>query len=186
MKPYIALILSFSLRVLGSDSDLQLGVLGSDFDLHTFTNSVSGIMITTDIFTRDGQTNLIREMKAKNGAVITSTQRFYHGGTLLATFTEIKDGQDFQTEPTSPYRAHFTNRVPVSQGAGTVYFTGKDKMIIDMFDCTGGLYSPVAGRSIMEINQSLGKTFEKSRMEISQALQKVLEQSLGNMTNMTR
>jgi len=69
----------------------------------TVTTNETGAILTTDTFTRGGQTNLIRLTKVQDGAVVFRSQQFCHDGQPAALFT-FRDGiQSFHVSPGTPY-----------------------------------------------------------------------------------
>lgn len=102
------------------------------------TTNDTGAILTTDTFTRGGQTNLIRVTKIQNGAVVFRSQQFCHDGQPAAWFT-LRDGvQSFHTLPNTPY--HVDLEFLPSKEVRCVIVRGGG--FLDGFYPTNGLYYP--------------------------------------------
>lgn len=131
-------------------------VLGADTSIHVVTTvrtNDSGSISTKEVFTRDGQTNLVRSTSIRSGVVRICIYRFYHQGSLVGDFVAMPDSSGFSTEAASPYSVSFefdASHNPKSAVIGT-----KDGVILDAFSCTNGVFSPVE-RSVITKANSVG------------------------------
>src|SRR5438128_2469708 len=82
MRTFAILILSCS-SVLAAD---DVRVVTS-----TTTNSEAASITTTEVFTRGGQTNLVRQTQTKAGTVRVRVHWFYRDGARLATHVMTPD-----------------------------------------------------------------------------------------------
>ena len=112
----------------------DIGVLA----VSTVTTNELGAILTTDTFTRGGQTNLIRVTKVQDGAVVFRSQQFCHDGQPAALFT-FRDGfESFHTVPNTPY--HVDLEFSPSKEVRCVIVRGRD--FIDGFYPTNGVFYP--------------------------------------------
>jgi hypothetical protein len=100
----------------------------------------SGSGSTKDVFTRDGQTNLVRNTSTKSGAVRIRIHRFYYGGSLIGDFVAIPESSGFTTEAGSPYSVSFEFG-PTKEVKSAVIGT-KDGVVLDAFMATNGIFYP--------------------------------------------
>ncbi|GEM_PF-1249337 len=142
MRTFITLILSCA-SVLGADGDIRVVTT-------TKTNAEKASVSTKDVFTRDGQTNLVRNTKTKAGVVQIRIHRFYHGGSLVGDFVAMSDSSGFTTEAGSPYSVSF--EFWASKEIRSAVIGTKDGVILDVFTCTNGIFSPVEGSVIQKAN----------------------------------
>lgn len=106
--------------------------------ISTVTTNKAGAVLTTDTFTRGGQTNLVRVTKVQSGAVVFRSQQFCHNGEPVARFSFRDGAQSFSTVPNSPYRVvvEFLR----SEDVRCVVIFGRG--FIDGFYPTNGVYYP--------------------------------------------
>lgn len=110
----------------------------------TFTTNSTGAIVTTDAFTRNGQTNLIRVTKLKSGVVVFQRQTFCHNGVPVAYFVDVKGIQSFGTVTNAPYEIHvdFLQNKEIR----AVWIYGSDDLthesFIDGWYPTNGVYYP--------------------------------------------
>jgi hypothetical protein len=75
--------------------------LGAETGIHVFTtaktNAETGSISTKEVFTRDGQTNLVRNTTTKAGEVQVRIHHFYRGGQLVGDVLELPDSSGFIT-----------------------------------------------------------------------------------------
>lgn len=112
-----------------------------------------------DVFTRDGQTNLVRSTE-RDGARTWSCQIFYHDGKEVGEYRGNPCGMNFVSEGGSPYSISYqsgsirepgcSNREPDS-----IIIGDKNKIMVDWFICTNGLFYPVESRLIKERNDAI-------------------------------
>lgn len=143
MRTFIALILSYT-SVLGADTGIRVVTTAK-------TNVETASVSTKDVFTRDGQTNLVRNTKTKAGAVQIRIHRFYHGGSLVADFVAMSDSSGFTTEAGSPYSVSF--EFDASKRVKSVVIGKKEGVVLDAFTCTNGIFSPVESSVIRKANE---------------------------------
>lgn len=148
MKAFIILVLSCA-SVVGADTGVRV--------ITTVRTNESGSISTKDIFTRDGQTNLVRSTSTKDGVVQIRFHRFYHGGSLVGNYYYFatQDSSAFITEAGIPYSLSFEFG-PSNQLTSAVI--NKDRMIVDAFSCTNGLFYPAEVSRIQQANDLLGGT----------------------------
>jgi len=141
MRFFIVFLLSCA-TVLGADTGIRV--------VTTVRTNESGSVTTKDVFTRDGQTNLVRNTSTKSGAVRIRVHRFYYQGSLVGDFVMMPDSSGFTTEAGSPYSVSFefdASHTPKSAVIGT-----KEGVIVDAFTCTNGVFSPVESSVITKAN----------------------------------
>jgi hypothetical protein len=129
---FLILILSCA-SILSADTGIQVST--------TVKTNDSGSISTKEIFTRDGQTNLIRNTSTKSGTVQIRIHRFYYNGSLIGDFVATPDSSGFTTEAGSLYSASFEfgpTQVVKSAVIGT-----KDGVVLDAFMATNGIFYPV-------------------------------------------
>src|SRR5215467_5576614 len=122
-----------------------VSVFGAD-GVHVFsnakTNADTGGIYLVDVFTRDGQTNLVRRTRTTlTGDVQIRIYRFYHAGALVGDYVATHDSSGLTTEAGIPYSVSLecdASRTPKSVVIGT-----KDGVILDAFSYTNGVFSPV-------------------------------------------
>ena len=102
------------------------------------TNSETGAVLTTETFTRSGQTNLVRVTKSQRGVAVFRNQRFCHNGELAALFTFQEGVQSFHTFPSTSYYVDL-EFLP-SNEVRCLMIQGKG--FIDGFYPTNGVYYP--------------------------------------------
>ena len=108
-------------------------------------------VVTTEAFTRNGQTNLIRVTKVQRGMVVFRRQTFCHNGQPIAYFNFVKvhferDIQSFTTITNSPYQLHIDYGYLHPTRIRCVWIDGTDKTsggyFIDGWYPTNGVYYP--------------------------------------------
>jgi hypothetical protein len=104
----------------------------------TVTTNESGAILTTDTFTRGGQTNLIRVTKVQDGAVVFRSQQFCHDGRRAVLMTFREGVQSFHVNPGTPYYVDI-EFLP-SKDIRCVMVRGSG--FIDGFYPTNGVYYP--------------------------------------------
>jgi hypothetical protein len=160
MRVFIVFLLSCA-TVLGADTSIRV--------VTTVRTNESGSVSTKDVFTRDGQTNLVRNTSTKSGAVRIRVHRFYCQGSLVGDFVAMPESSGFTTEAGSPYSVGFefdASHKPKLAVIGT-----KDGGILDAFSYTNGVFSPVdssllanansVGSEVRGVMQELGKENKK-------------------------
>jgi hypothetical protein len=111
------------------------------------TRSSKSMAFKMDVFTREGQTNLVCDTRIKDGALLARLQTFYHDGFKVGVFVENPNFQEFEVEPASPYYVRLRLHSP--HDSGLIYIIAKDGRIVDKFTCTNGVYYPSSEKSYM-------------------------------------
>jgi hypothetical protein len=111
------------------------------------------------VFTRDGQTNLVRSTQ-KDGVRIWSDQVFYHDGKEVGEYSGDPCGMDFVSEGGSPYSIRYKSCSIREAGCpdrepDSIIISDKNKIMVDWFICTNGLFYPVESRLIKEHNDAI-------------------------------
>jgi hypothetical protein len=160
MSALIALILSCASVFAGATNDIRIVST-------TKTNVQTGSVTITDVYTRNGQTNLVRDTKTKAGALQIRVHRFYHAGSLVGDFVAMPDSSGLTIEAGSPYGVSFEfgpSRELKSAVIGT-----KDGEILDAFACTNGVFYPDESSRIRKANAFM----EGAKQEAEQLLDKL-------------
>jgi hypothetical protein len=142
MKTLIILILSCA-SVFGADTSIQV---------ITTTNKYTqnAEMSTVEVFTRDGQTNLVRSTATEAGVVRLRMQQIYHGGVPVVGFTFMKDSSSgIVTEAGIPYQLIY-GLGPSNELRSVVFAT--NHIVLDAFTCTNGVLYPVESKEIQQFN----------------------------------
>ena len=122
-------------------------------------------LATVEVFTRSGQTNLIRNTHTKNGVVLFRSQNFYGSGSEVGSYTyqnihKIGNGPDntiVGSVPGAPY--YFNIAFDSSNRPLTAHIMTTNFVMLDCFDCTNGVFYPTESSSIRESNARLSKFF---------------------------
>jgi hypothetical protein len=157
MRTFIILILSCA------------SVLGADTSIHVVTTcktNESGTVSTKDVFTRDGQTNLVCNTYTKLGVVRIRIHRFYYHGSLVGDFVVTPDSSGFTTGAGSPCSVSFG--FDTFHNAKWAVIGTKDGVIVDAFSCINGIFSPVESSLITKAN-SVGADVRGVMDELSKA-----------------
>ncbi len=157
MRVIILFLLSYA-SVLGADNSIQ--IISS-----TKTNTETASIYSKDVFTRDGQTNLVRRTKTKAGVVQLRIHRFYHGGLLVGDFVSMSNSSGFTTEAGTPYSMSF--EFDASKTVKSAVIGTKDGVVVDVFNCTNGIFSPVESSIITKVN-SAGSQVQEVMQELSE------------------
>jgi hypothetical protein len=132
MKIFIVLILSCA-SVFGADTGIRIVTTVK-------TNAETASIYIMDVFTRDGQTNLVRRTKTKAGVEQIRIQRFYYRGSLVGDFVTMPESSGFTTEAGSPYSVSF--EFWASKDVRSAVLGIKDGVILDAFMATNGVFYP--------------------------------------------
>jgi hypothetical protein len=154
MKIYIALFLSCA-SVMAADTGIQVATTTH------YAGANNSVAFKTDVFTRDGQTNLVCDTRTKDGALVVRIQSFYHDGVLLGKSMAMPDVQDFVAEAGSPYSVCFRSHSP--HDTGFVYVSAKDGSFVDIFTCTNGVYYPADSHLIAEASAGMKTAMTQAR-----------------------
>jgi len=141
MRVFIVLIL-FGVSLLGADTDIHV--------VSVVKTNESGSITMKDVFTRNGQTNLVRNTKTKSGVAQIRIHRFYHGGVLVGDYVATQNCSGVISEAGSPYS------LSLEFGPGNIVKSAvigsKDGEVLDAFSCTNGVFSPVESSRIGAAN----------------------------------
>ncbi|MGD0536779.1 MAG: hypothetical protein ABSC03_03935 [Verrucomicrobiota bacterium] len=143
MKRLLALVLS-SAAVLATDTGIQV--------VSTVRTNKSGTLDTSDVFTREGQTNLVRFISAKPEAM--QMHRFYYRGLLVGEFVAAPKSSGFTTEAGSPYSV--SCEFGPSREVKSVMIGTKEGVILDAFMATNGVFYPADISTIQKWNDING------------------------------
>ena len=130
MKTIITYILTCLSVVAAGTNDVQV-VTATD------THTQPGILITLDTFTRDGQTNLVRDIRTKDGALTIRNQRFYHAGVQIGGYITYPTTSFSYSVAGAPYSMSFQYDASNHIRAGLVT---SNFMILEAFGCTNGIF----------------------------------------------
>jgi hypothetical protein len=152
MKAIIICILS-CLPVFASDTN-DIRVVTS-----TYKIMPEDSLATVEVFTRSGQTNLVRNTHTKDGVVLLRNQSFYHNGTEVGSYMyHIKSGPDITSVgsvPGAPY--YFNIAFDSSNSPRSAHIMATNFVMLDWFDCTNGVFYPTDSSLIREANSRLPK-----------------------------
>lgn len=137
MKPLIVFILS-CLSVFAADTnDIQVAT-------RTYKIMPEDSLATVETFTRNGQTNLVRNTHTKDGVVLFRSQSFYHNGTEVGIYMyQISNGTNtiVGSTPGAPYsfNVHFESS---SNNPRSAQIRSTNLVLLDWFLCTNGVFYP--------------------------------------------
>lgn len=137
MKTFLIFLLSCA-SVLGAETDIALFSVAR-------TNAENAAVHVKDMFTRDGQTNLIRETKIASGKV-SRTYRFYHGGQNVGNYLAFPEGDAFKAvfnTEAGPYCMSL--KFGPSGEVLSARIGDKAGSLLDEFSYTNGVFSPMNG-----------------------------------------
>jgi hypothetical protein len=157
MKAIIICILS-CLPVFAADPN--------DIQVVTWTYKImpEDSLATVEVFTRSGQTNLVRNTHTKDGVVLFRSQSFYGNGTEVGSYIyqnirKIGNGPDATmvgSVPGAPY--YFNIAFDSSNRPLSAHIMTTNLVMLDWFDCTNGVFYPADSSLIRKANDgSLGK-----------------------------
>jgi len=113
------------------------------------TNAQTGRVYGREVFTRNGQTNLIRITKGETAANTSRIYHFYHAGRLVANFISgpNQSASVFNTEA-GPYCVSL--RFGPSGEIQSARIGDRDGVLLDEFIYANGLFSPLEGPLILD------------------------------------
>ena len=118
-------------------------------------------LATIEVFTRGGQTNLVRQTHTKDGVVLLRNQSFYHNGAEVGIYTyQARNGPDITSVgsvPGAPY--YFNIAFDSSSRPRSAHIMATNFVMLDWFDCTNGVFYPTDSSLIREANSRLPKVF---------------------------
>jgi hypothetical protein len=143
MKTLIILLLSY-ISAFGADTSIQVITT-------TKTNAVSGRIFTMEVFTRAGQTNLVRTTVTTRGVSESPLHKFYHDGVLVGECWAFQDSSGFITQAGSPHSV-IVKYWP-SKNASQAFICTKDRVVLDFFTATNGIFYPADRSAVREANK---------------------------------
>lgn len=147
MKTIIVLILSCVSALAATANEIRVVTT-------TYTVAETGVTTTVDVFTRDGQTNLVCGARTKDGSLLDRWQKFYHNDSLLGVYSTYNNGSStIACFGGAPYTLSF---VFVSTNKLRCASVVSNSVILDAFVCTNGIFYP-ADRSVIREVQSAVK-----------------------------
>jgi hypothetical protein len=152
MKAIIVCIL-FCLSVFAADTN--------DIRVVTWSYKVlpEDSLATIEVFTRAGQTNLVRQTHTKDGVVSLRNQSFYYNGTEVGIYTyQTKNPPDrtmIVSVPAAPY--YFSVALDASNRPISAHIMSTNFIMLDSFRCTNGVFYPEGSSLIRESNARLSK-----------------------------
>jgi hypothetical protein len=130
MKTTIAYILSCLSVAAAGTNDVQVVTT-------TDTHTQPGILITLDTFTRDGQTNLLRDTRTKDGTLTIRNQKFYHDGAQIGGYVAQPTMNFSYSVAGAPYSMSFQYDASNHIRSALVI---SNVMILEAFGCTNGVF----------------------------------------------
>jgi hypothetical protein len=135
----------------------------------TKTNLETQTVIITDIYTRNGKTNLVCRNEFRDDKR-GRNQKIYHDGVLLATIHEVGGIAGISTKPNPTYSLTFAfaagkNLQPTALQGATI---SSNYFLVDAFDCTNGVLFPMESSKInkaREIDAKLEGIFDSKNLQ---------------------
>jgi hypothetical protein len=126
------------------------------------TNLETKVVIVTDTFTRNGKTNLVRQIKSQNTAILAGTQKIYHDNFLLGTVLVGKDGNvlEISTEPNPKYSLSFDLWHSDKHLIGASIMD-TNYLLIDGFNCTNGILTPLR---VLKLKNSINLIMKRQNL----------------------
>lgn len=153
MKAILVCILS-CLSVFAADiNDIRVAT-------RTYKIMPENLLATEEVFTRSGQTNLVRQTHTKDGVVLFRSQSIYHDGTEVGVYTLRSDtytNTGVMSTPGTPYS--FYVGFDASNMPHSVHITTTNLVTLDWFLCTNGVFYPVDSSLIRKANDMRPKDF---------------------------
>lgn len=128
----------------------------------TKTNKEAASVSIREIFTRGGQTNLVRNTKTKAGVIQIQTHQFYHHNQLVGDFVTTQNASGFTTEAGTPYSMSFEFDKARKIKAVVI---AKDGALLDVFNYTNGVFIPIENAKIAKAN-SVGSEVQTAIQEL--------------------
>ena len=116
-------------------------------------------LATVEVFTRNGQTNMVRKTHTKDGVVLFRTHNFYYNGTEAGIYMfQTANGTNtvVGSTPGSPY--FFNVGFDVSNKPRSAQIRGTNMVLLDWFLCTNGVFYPAESSLIQDANTKLPKS----------------------------
>jgi hypothetical protein len=118
------------------------------------TTNESGSVITKDVFTRDGHTNLVRTTRTMSGVVQVQDNRFYYHGLQVADFAVMAESSGCTTQAGSPYSVSFEFGPAKAVRSAVIGTDGG--VILEAFTATNGVFYPADSSLIRRANDIIG------------------------------
>jgi hypothetical protein len=120
------------------------------------TNSARETFTVTEVFTRAGQTNLVRQTTTERGVLWGRVDMFYRDGERLAARVVTAKVSQFHTDPNSHYSVslYFS---PSNELKDVSIFTNGCCVVVDGFAYTNGVCYPHEMSRIREDNAEFEK-----------------------------
>jgi hypothetical protein len=147
----------------------------------TSTNSATGAVTQRDVYTRDGQTNLIRnQLTLDDGTIQVLGHRLYREGRLAAMISDVQGNLNIMTEPKTAYGVSV--EFHPDRTIRAVGLMGADGDIVDMFLATNSVIAPVSTPDLQRLQRIGSDTMELMRdaanttpAEFSDKVKKLIE-----------
>ena len=142
MRAFIVLFLS-CMAVSAADTGVRVTT-------NLSTNAETKAVYLEETFTRDGQTNLVRQTKTEDGVVAGRIQRFYHGGEFVAVHLLVTRPAHMARESFSTTESSYSVSLDFSPSKDMerVIITRKKGNILDGFTATNGVFYPVSNSDL--------------------------------------
>ena len=116
-------------------------------------------LATIEVFTRAGQTNLVRQTHTKDGVVLLRNQSFYHNGAEVGIYIyQARGGPDVTSVGSMPGAScYFNIAFDSSSQPRCAHIMATNFVMLDWFDCTNGVFYPADSSLIREANDRLSK-----------------------------
>jgi hypothetical protein len=150
MKMSIILLLS-CMPLFAADTDIQITTTSQ-------TNAEKNLVMTQEVFTRAGQTNLVRRTMYKAGSLEVRQQQIYHGGVRLAAITTGPSIFFIKTADGFPYSVSFDYLA--SNDFRMVGIWTTNETLVDAFNYKDGILSPVESSLIQNPEMRSNTTLE--------------------------
>lgn len=110
------------------------------------TNAETKAVYLEETFTRDGQTNLVRQTKTEDGVVAGRIQKFYHGGEFVAVHLLVTRPAHMARESFSTAESSYSVSLDFSPAKAMerLFISKKKGNILDGFIATNGVLYPVS------------------------------------------
>lgn len=141
MRTFVLLFLSCA-SLFGADEGIKVV---------TTTKTNSGVILTQTVFTRDGQTNLIRSTMTLRGKVQSPDHKFYHNGFLVGHISSMANFSVFAGAADCPYSLEGSFRT--NGGVWWAEICTKDGVVVDWFTATNGLFWPAPRSEVQNMSK---------------------------------
>jgi hypothetical protein len=153
MKAIIVCILS-CLSVFAADTN--------EIQCFTWTYKImpEDSLATVEVFTRGGQTNLVRNTHTKDGFVLFRSQSFYHNGAEVGGYTyQIANGTNTMIDSAAGAPYYFGIDFDSSNRPMSAQIHATNFVMLDWFLCTNGVFYPADSSLIRKANSRLARNF---------------------------